>query len=61
MDLLTKAFDKINYSLVLAKLAECRFSRLSSKLMQNYLCNRQQRKTVNGLFSDWTEVITGGL
>ena len=27
--------------------------------MQNYLCNRQQRISRNGSFSDWTEVITG--
>ena len=26
--------------------------------MQNYLCNRQQRISINGSFSDWTEVIT---
>ena len=27
--------------------------------MKNYLCNRQQRISINGSFSDWTEVITG--
>ena len=27
--------------------------------MQNYLCNRQQRISINGSFSDWTEVISG--
>ena len=27
--------------------------------MQSYLCNRQQRITINGSFSDWIEVITG--
>ena len=27
--------------------------------MQNYLCNRQQRISINASFSDWTEVITG--
>ena len=26
--------------------------------MQNYLCNRQQRISINGSFSDWTEVIS---
>ena len=26
--------------------------------MQNYLCSRQQRISINGSFSDWTEVIT---
>ena len=27
--------------------------------MQNYLCNKQQRISINGSISDWTEVITG--
>ena len=27
--------------------------------MQNYLCSRQQRISINGSFSDWTEVISG--
>ena len=56
---LTKAFDTINHSLLLAKLDAYGFSRTSLKLMQNYLCNRQQRISINGSFSDWTEVITG--
>ena len=56
---LSKAFDTINHSLLLAKLDAYGFSRTSLKLMQNYLCNRQQRISINGSFSDWTEVITG--
>ena len=56
---LSKAFDTINHSLLLAKLDVYGFSRTSLKLMQNYLCNRQQRISINGSFSDWTEVITG--
>ena len=55
---LSKAFDTINHSLLLAKLDAYGFSRTSLKLMQNYLCNRQQRISINGSFSDWTEVIT---
>ena len=35
------------------------FPRTPLKLMQNYLCKRQQRIYINGSFSDWTEVITG--
>ena len=34
-------------------------SRALLELMQNYLCNRQQRISINGSFSDWTEVISG--
>ena len=56
---LSKAFDTINHSLLLAKLDAYGFSRTSLKRMQNYLCNRQQRISINGSFSDWTEVITG--
>ena len=53
------AFDTINHSLLLAKLDVYGFSRALLELMQNYLCNRQQRISINGSFSDWTEVITG--
>ena len=56
---LSNAFETINHSLLLAKLDAYGFSRASLKLMQNYLCNRQQRISINGSFSDWTEVITG--
>ena len=55
---LSKAFETISHSLLLAKLNACRFSRTSLRLMENYLCNRQQRISINGSFSDWTEVIT---
>ena len=53
------AFDTINHSLLLAKLDVYGVSRALLELMQNYLCNRQQRISINGSFSDWTEVITG--
>ena len=56
---LSKTFDTINHSLLFAKLDACGFSITSLKLMQNYPCNRQQRSSINGSFSDWTEVITG--
>ena len=56
---LSKAFDTINHSFLVAKLDAYGFSRTSLKLTQNYLCNRQQRISINGSFSDWTEIITG--
>ena len=56
---LSKAFDTINHSLLSAKLDAYGFSRTSLKLMENYLCNKQHRISINGSFSDWTEVITG--
>ena len=55
---LSKAFDTIKHCLLLAKLDVYGFSRTSLKLMKNYLCNRQQRISVNCSFSGWTEVIT---
>ena len=54
---LSKPFDTINHILLLAKLDAYGFFRTSLKLMQNYLCNRQQRISINGSFSDWTDVI----
>ena len=56
---LSKAFDTINHSLLLAKLDAYGFSRTSLKLMQNYLCNRQQRISINGTFSDCNQVTVG--
>ena len=56
---LSKSFDTINHSFLLAKLDAYGFSRTSLKLIQNYLCNMQQRISINGSFSDWTEVVTG--
>ena len=58
-NIILKAFDTINHSLLLAKLNAYSFSRTSLKLMQNYLCNRQQIISINSSFSNWTEVITG--
>ena len=55
---LSKAYDTINHSLLLARLDAFGFFRASLKPMQNYLCNRQQRTSINGSFSNWTEVIT---
>ena len=56
---LSKAFDTINHSLLLVNLDAYDFSWKSSKLMQNYVCNRQQRSSLIGSFRDWTEVIVG--
>ena len=53
---LSEAFDTISHSLLLAKLDAYGFSRTSLKVMQNYLWNRI---SINGSFSDWTEVTTG--
>ena len=56
---LSKAFDTINHSLLLAKLKVHGFSNQAFRLLQSYLCNRFQRSIINGSFSSWNEVITG--
>ena len=55
---LSKVFDTINHSLLLAKLKAYGFSNQALSLLQSYLRNRFQRSIVNGSFSSWNEVIT---
>ena len=52
---LSKAFDSINQSLLLAKLNGMVFL----NKLKSYLCNRFQRSIINGSFSSWNEVIRG--
>ena len=56
---LSKTFETINPSLLLAKLEAYGFYMASLKLMQSYLCNRFQKISVNASFSDWKEIETG--
>ena len=56
---LSKAFDRINHSLLLAKLKAYGFSNQALHLLQSYLCNRFQRSIIIGSFSSWNKVITG--
>ena len=56
---LSKAFDTINHSLLLAKLKAYGFFNQALRLLQSYLCNRFQRSIINDSFSSWNEVITG--
>ena len=50
MDLL-KAFDTLNYELLIAKLSAYGFNNESLKLIQSYLTNRWQRTKINKSFS----------
>ena len=45
---LSKAFDKINHPLLLAKLHVCGFSKQALVIMCSYLSNRKQRTIVLG-------------
>ena len=56
---LSKAFDTINHTLLLAKLKAYGFSNQALSLLQSYLCIRFQRSVINGFFSSQNEVITG--
>ena len=56
---LSKAFDTLNHSLLLAKLKAYKFSENALTLMKNYLTKRHQRTKVNNNFSSWSEVIAG--
>ena len=56
---LSKAFDCLNYNLLIAKLEAYGFSRSALKLVYNYLSNRKQRVKVNGKFSSWQESVKG--
>ena len=56
---LSKAFDTINYDLILAELYEYGFTNKSLKLVKSYLTNRWQRAKVNISFSSWSELLLG--
>ena len=47
---LSKAFDTINYNLLLAKLKAYCFSKKSLALMYSYLSDRKQRTQINNYF-----------
>ena len=56
---LSKAFDIINHSLLLANLKVYCFSNQALSLLQSYLCKTFQRSIINGSFGSCNEVITG--
>ena len=50
---ISKAFDTINHSSLLAKLKAYGFSNQALSLLRSYLCSRFQRSIINGSFSSW--------
>ena len=56
---LSKAFDCIDHTLLIAKLSAFGVSPLSLKLLDSYLSNRTQRIKINGNFSDRTDTEFG--
>ena len=55
----SKAFDTLNYNLLIAKLGAYGSERDSVSFMKSYLNDRQQRVCVNNNFSSWEKIITG--
>ena len=56
---LSKAFDAINHSLLLAKLKACGFSPHALELMSAYLLGRQQCVRLEGVRSNFKRVKSG--
>ena len=50
---LSKAFDSVCHSLLLAKLRAYGFTDQALELMRNYLQDRRQRVKMDGVYSDW--------
>ena len=53
----SKAFDPLNYDLLIAKLHAYGFSEESLPLTKSYLTYRWRRTKVNVSFSNWTELL----
>ena len=56
---LSKAFDTINYELLIAKLATYGFEKSALAIILNYLRDRWQRIKINISFSTWSELLRG--
>ena len=56
---LSKAFDCIDYDLLIAKMHAYGLSRNALLLIHSYLSQRRQRVKINGSFSTWKEVQKG--
>ena len=56
---LSKAFDNINYELLIAKLHAYEFSKDALKLIFSYISERWKRIKINKLFSSWSALLKG--
>ena len=54
---LSKAFDTLNYELLVAKLSAYGFNNESLTLIQFYLSNGWQKTKINKSFSKWTNLL----
>ena len=58
---LSKAFDCLNHSLLIAKLAAYGFEYSALAFIYSYLTNRKQRAKVNNSFSTWISWDSSGI
>ena len=56
---LSKAFDCISHSLLIAKLEAYGFEKSALKLIYDYLKSRPQRTKIGGSYSSWCEILSG--
>ena len=56
---LSKAFDCLNYELLIAKLDAYGFDPQATKLVYNYLSERMHRVKINNEYSSWRELLLG--
>ena len=54
-----KAFDTVDHKILLDKIENLGIQNKPLQLLKNYLKNRLQRTKVNGLYSDFNEIICG--
>ena len=56
---LSKAFDTVNYELLLAKLHAYGFGKPALTMVNSYLTNRWHRTKINSSYSTWRELLSG--
>ena len=56
---LSKAFDRLPYDLLIAKLHAYGLDMPSLKLLHSYLTKRRQRVKINNTYSSWSEILFG--
>ena len=56
---LSKAFDTVNYELLLAKLYAYGFDKSALNIANSYLTNQWHRMKINYFYSTWRELLSG--
>ena len=56
---LSKAFDCLPHSLLIAKLHAYGFDKTSTEYLKDYLSHRKLKIKINKTFSNWTNILLG--